>query len=59
MINGCLILKKASVTIEARIIIIAKSVMKGLCGRSKGLILSIISTIPWLISLPGKVGGSI
>src|SRR3990170_2476978 len=41
MINGCLILKKARVTIAAKIIIIARSVTKFECGSWNGLILSI------------------
>ena len=40
MINGCLILKNASVTIAARIMIIARSVTKDSCGNCKGLTLS-------------------
>jgi len=40
MISGCLILKNASVTIAAKIIIIARSVTKLSWGSCKGLTLS-------------------
>jgi hypothetical protein len=40
IINGCLILKNASVTTAAKIIMIARSVTKVSCGNCKGLILS-------------------
>ena len=41
IINGCRILKNASVTIAAKIIIIARSVTKVSCGSCSGLTFSI------------------
>ena len=46
MINGCLILKNASVTIPARIMIIARSVTNASCGNCNGFILSMTSHSP-------------